>query len=141
MREQALQDLVGDGKFVKSVSNDGNTITFTFTDGTTQPITLTDEKGSVVTVEDGVLCIDGEPTEIKVAGSGEAGEEHKDQIIIENNMWSVLQENGEYKSTGVPVSGVTVSGSQAEGFVFTIYDADCRIDVAPLPFFIAGRLR
>ena len=130
---KALQDLVGDGKFVKSVSNDGNTITFTFTDGTTQPITLTDEKGSVVTVEDGVLCIDGEPTEIKVAGSGEAGEEHKDQIIIENNMWSVLQEDGTYKSTGIPVSGVSVSGSESDGYTFRIYAADGSYQDVKLP--------
>ena len=130
---KALQDLVGDGKFVKSVSNDGNTITFTFTDGTTQPITLTDEKGSVVTVEDGVLCIDGEPTEIKVAGSGEAGEEHKDQIIIENNMWSVLQEDGTYKSTGIPVSGVSVSGSESDGYTFRIYASDGSYQDVKLP--------
>ena len=128
-----LQELVGDGKFVKSVSNDGNTITFTFTDGTTQPIALTDEKGSVVTVENGVLCIDGEPTDIKVATDPTPGEEHKDQIVIENNMWSVLQEDGTYKSTGIPVTGVTVSGSEADGFTFRIYASDGSYQDVKLP--------
>ena len=130
---KALQDLVGDGKFVSAVSNNGNTITFTFTDGTTQAIALEDEVGSVVTVEDGVLCIDGEPTDIKVAESVEPGEEHKDQIIIENNMWSVLQEDGTYKSTGIPVSGVSVSGSQADGYTFRIYAADGSYEDVKLP--------
>ena len=131
---KALQDLVGDGKFVSAVSNNGNTITFTFTDGTTQAIALEDEVGSVVTVNaDGVLCIDGDPTDIKVAADPTPGEEHKDQIIIENNMWSVLQEDGTYKSTNIPVSGVTVSGSEADGYTFTIYAADGTSQSVELP--------
>ena len=89
----------------------------------------------MVTVEDGVLCIDGNPTEIKVSDPTpvEPGEEHKDQIIIENNMWSVLQEDGTYKSTGIPVSGVNVSGSQADGFTFTIFDANGNKQTVTLP--------
>ena len=119
-----LQTAVDNGKYVTAVSNSGNTITFTFSDGSTTPITVEDEKGSVVTVnEDGVLCIDGDPTEIKVATADPEGEATKSQIIIgEDNCWQVLQEDGTYKTTNVPVSGVNVSGSEAEGYTLTIFD-------------------
>ena len=129
-----MQNAVENGKYVSAVSNNGNTITFTFTDGTTTDITLEDEKGSVVTVNaDGVLCIDGEPTDIKAATDPTPGEEQKDQIIIENNMWSVLQEDGTYKSTGIPVSGINVAGSEADGYTFTIYAADGSSQTVKLP--------
>ena len=129
-----LQNAVENGKYVSAVSNNGNTITFTYTDGTTTEITLEDEKGSVVTVNaDGVLCIDGEPTDIKAATDPTPGEEQKDQIIIENNMWSVLQEDGTYKSTGIPVSGINVAGSEADGYTFTIYAADGSSQTVKLP--------
>ena len=119
-----LQNTVKGGKYVTAVSNTGNTITFTFSDGSTTQVALEDKVGSVVTVEEGVLYIDGEATEIKVAEStpGEPSEEHKDQIIIENNMWSVLQEDGTYKTTNIPVSGVSVSGSEADGYTFIVYE-------------------
>ena len=119
-----LQNTVKGGKYVTAVSNTGNTITFTFSDGSTTQVALEDKVGSVVTVEGGVLYIDGEATEIKVAEStpGEPSEEHKDQIIIENNMWSVLQEDGTYKTTNIPVSGVSVSGSEADGYTFIVYE-------------------
>ncbi|MBD8041299.1 hypothetical protein H9625_12800, partial [Phocaeicola sp. Sa1CVN1] len=122
-----LQSAVEGGKYVTAVSNTGNTITFTFSDGTTTQVALEDQVGSVVTVQDGVLYIDGEATDIKVAEPAptpEPGEEHKDQIIIENNMWSVLQEDGTYKTTNIPVSGVSVSGSEAEGYTFRVYASD-----------------
>ena len=119
-----MQNTVKAGKYVTAVSNTGNTITFTFSDGSTTQVALEDKVGSVVTVEEGVLYIDGEATEIKVAEStpGEPSEEHKDQIIIENNMWSVLQEDGTYKTTNIPVSGVSVSGSEADGYTFIVYE-------------------
>ena len=122
-----LQSAVEGGKYVTAVSNTGNTITFTFSDGTTTQVALEDQVGSVVTVQGGVLYIDGEATDIKVAEPAptpEPGEEHKDQIIIENNMWSVLQEDGTYKTTNIPVSGVSVSGSEAEGYTFRVYASD-----------------
>ena len=130
-----LQNTVKGGKYVTAVSNTGNTITFTFSDGSTTQVALEDKVGSVVTVEGGVLYIDGEATEIKVAEStpGEPGEEHKDQIIIENNMWSVLQEDGTYKTTNIPVSGVSVSGSEAEGFTFRVYASDGTYQDVELP--------
>ena len=130
-----LQNTVKGGKYVTAVSNTGNTITFTFSDGSTTQVALEDKVGSVVTVEEGVLYIDGEATEIKVAEStpGEPSEEHKDQIIIENNMWSVLQEDGTYKTTNIPVSGVSVSGSEAEGFTFRVYASDGTYQDVELP--------
>ena len=115
---------------------DYNTITFTFSDGTTTQVALEDQVGSVVTVQDGVLYIDGEATDIKVAEPAptpEPGEEHKDQIIIENNMWSVLQEDGTYKTTNIPVSGVSVSGSEAEGYTFRVYASDGTYKDVKLP--------
>ena len=131
-----LQSAVEGGKYVTAVSNTGNTITFTFSDGTTTQVALEDQVGSVVTVQDGVLYIDGEATDIKVAEPAptpEPSEEHKDQIIIENNMWSVLQEDGTYKTTNIPVSGVSVSGSEAEGYTFRVYASDGTYKDVKLP--------
>ena len=73
------------------------------------------------------------PTDIKAATDPTPGEEQKDQIIIENNMWSVLQEDGTYKSTGIPVSGINVAGSEADGYTFTIYAADGSSQTVKLP--------
>ena len=130
-----LQNAVENGKYVTAVSNSGNTITFTFSDGSTTPITLEDEKGSVVTVnEDGVLCIDGEPTDIKAATADPDGEATKCQVIIgEDNCWQVLQEDGTYKTTNIPVSGVNVSGSEAEGYTLTIFDETGKSTTVKLP--------
>ena len=129
---KALQDLVNNGDYVTNIEKSAEGLVVTFKNAGAQTITLEDKVGSVVTVnEEGVLCIDGEPTEIKVATS--TGEESKDQIIIENNMWSVLQEDGTYKSTNIPVSGVSVSGSAAEGYTFTIYENGKEPQTVKLP--------
>ncbi|WP_072531463.1 PL29 family lyase N-terminal domain-containing protein [Bacteroides ilei] len=129
---EELKSLVENGDYVTNVEKSADGLVITFKNAGTQTITLEDKVGSVVTVnEDGVLCIDGEPTEIKVATS--TGEESKDQIIIENNMWSVLQEDGTYKSTNIPVSGVTVSGSEADGYTFTIYENGKEPQTVKLP--------
>ena len=120
---KALQDLVGSGKYVTSVAKtaDGHGITFTFNQGDPVTITLDDETGSgdVVKVVDGILYINDEPQELKVATS-----ETKPSIIMQDGVWAVLQEDGTYKSTGVPVSGVSVAGSEADGFTLTIFDKD-----------------
>ena len=126
---KALQDLVGDGDYVTNVEKSAEGLVITFKNAGQQTIALEDQVGSTVEVKDGVLYIDGVAQDFAVA----PGTETQDQIIIENGMWSVLQEDGTYKSTGVPVSGVTVSGSQAEGFVFTIYDADGTKQEVELP--------
>ena len=67
-----------------------------------------------------------QPTRLRVKN-------RKTQIIIENNMWSVLQEDGTYKSTGIPVSGINVAGSEADGYTFTIYAADGSSQTVKLP--------
>lgn len=82
---------------------------------------MDDETGSgdVVKVVDGILYINDEPQELKVATS-----ETKPSIIMQDGVWAVLQEDGTYKSTGVPVSGVSVAGSEVDGFTLTIFDKD-----------------
>ena len=50
-----------------------------------------------------------------------------------NGTWEVLGENGEYTDTKIPVSGITVSGSEAEGYTFTIVNANGESQVVKLP--------
>ena len=128
---KALQDLVNAGKYVSGVAMEGQTITFTFSDGSTQPITIpAGEKGQTVVVKDGELYIDDEPTGIKVAEEldTEAG-----LVKSENGTWWVLNENGEYTNTNIPVSGITVSGSEKDGYTFTIYDEKGESQTVKLP--------
>ena len=121
---KALQDLVSNGDYVTNIEKSAEGLVVTFKNAGPQTITLEDKVGSVVTVnEEGVLCIDGEPTDIKAATADPDGEATKSQIIIgEDNCWQVLQEDGTYKTTNIPVSGVNVSGSEAEGYTLTIFD-------------------
>ena len=110
---------------------EGQTITFTFSDGSTQPITIpAGEKGQTVVVKDGELYIDDEATGIKVAEEldTEAG-----LVKSENGTWWVLNENGEYTNTNIPVSGITVSGSEKDGYTFTIYDEKGESQTLKLP--------
>ena len=128
---KALQDLVNAGKYVSGVAMEGQTITFTFSDGSTQPITIpAGEKGQTVVVKDGELYIDDEATGIKVAEelNTEAG-----LVKSENGTWWVLNENGEYTNTNIPVSGITVSGSEKDGYTFTIYNEKGEAQTVKLP--------
>ena len=128
---KALQDLVNAGKYVSGVAMEGQTITFTFSDGSTQPITIpAGEKGQTVVVKDGELYIDDEATGIKVAEEldTEAG-----LVKSENGTWWVLGEDGEYTNTNIPVSGVTVSGSEKDGYTFTIYNEKGEAQTVKLP--------
>ena len=133
-----LQNAVQNGKYVTTVSGNGNVITFTFSDGSTTPITIETESGEpsqTVTIgEDGEVIINGEgtgyyttktPSEAEV----EAGLVKKGA----NGTWEVLGENGEYTDTKIPVSGITVSGSEAEGYTFTIVNANGESQVVKLP--------
>ena len=133
-----LQNAVQKGKYVTAVSGNGNVITFTFSDGSTTPITVETESGEAsqtVTIgEDGELIINGEgtgyyattePTEAEV----EAGLIKKGA----NGTWEVLGEDGEYTDTKIPVSGISVSGSEAEGYTFTIVDANGESTIVELP--------
>jgi len=119
---KALQELVNSGKYVSGVAMEGQTITFTFSDGSTQAVVIPEgEKGQTVVVENNELYIDGEPTGIKVAETATA---ETGLVKAEGGTWWVLGEDGEYTNTNIPVSGVTVSGSEAAGFEFTIYTED-----------------
>ena len=133
-----LQNAVQNGKYVTAVSGNGNVITFTFSDGSTTPITIETESGEpsqTVTIgEDGEVIINGEgtgyyttktPSEAEV----EAGLVKKGA----NGTWEVLGEDGEYTDTKIPVSGVTVSGSEAEGYTFTIVNANGESQTVKLP--------
>ena len=134
---KALQDLVNAGKYVSAVSGNGNVITFTFTDGSTQQVTVdtADQEAQTVTIgEDGEVIINGEgtgyyttktPTEAEV----EVGLVKKGA----NGIWEVLGEDGKYTDTKIPVSGITVSGSEAEGYTFTIVDANGESQTVKLP--------
>ena len=117
-----LQDLVGDGKYVTAVSGDGNTITFTFNDGTTTPITVengTTSQTLTIDPETGELLNNGEPTGIKPATDAE-----KAPVKAENGVWVFLNENGEYESTNIPVSGVNAVKNEKDQWVLTIYTAE-----------------
>ena len=133
-----LQNAVQNGKYVTAVSGNGNVITFTFSDGSTTPITIETESGEpsqTVTIgEDGEVIINGEgtgyyttktPSEAEV----EAGLVKKGA----NGTWEVLGEDGEYTDTKIPVSGISVSGSEAEGYTFTIVNANGESQVVKLP--------
>ena len=123
-----LQNAVQNGKYVTAVSGNGNTITFTFNDGTTTPITVETESGEpsqTVTIgEDGEVIINGEGTGYYTTTQPTEAEVEAGLTKQQNGTWWVLGENGEYTDTKIPVSGITVSGSEAEGYTFTIVDAN-----------------
>lgn len=117
-----LQSKLDGMTYVQSVtkSSDGKTIKFTMSNGQTVEFTDTDtvsDPGSVVTVEDGVLCIDGEPTEIKVASAINMPKVENGQIYIFN------EETGEYAATGIFVNQNTVVES-ATKYTITMTTSD-----------------
>ena len=110
----ALQSKVDAGNYVTGVTKTAEGITFSFSNGSPVLVELqgtAGKDGSVVTVEDGFLCIDGEATEISASA-----------VKIENGMWMALQADGTYASTGIPASGINVSGSEATGYIVTVYN-------------------
>ena len=120
---KALQDIVNAGNYVTDVTGDGSTITFTFSDGTTKAVTVeSGETSQTLTIdpETGELLNNGEPTGIKPATDAELSS----IIMGEDGCWQTLQEDGTYKTTGIPVSGVSVVGSEADGYTLTIVDAN-----------------
>ena len=123
-----LQNAVQNGKYVTAVSGNGNVITFTFSDGSTTPITIETESGEpsqTVTIgEDGEIIINGEGTGYYTTTQPTEAEVEAGLTKQQNGTWWVLGEDGEYTDTKIPVSGITVSGSEAEGYTFTIVDAN-----------------
>ena len=129
-----LQNAVQNGKYVTAVSGNGNVITFTFSDGSTTPITIEGEPSQTVTIgEDGEIIINGEGTGYYTTTQPTEAEVEVGLVKQQEGTWWVLGEDGEYTNTNIPVSGVTVSGSEAEGYTFTIYAADGTSQVVELP--------
>ena len=117
-----LQSKLDGMTYVQSVtkSADGKTIKFTMSNGQTVEFTDTDtvsDPGSVVTVEDGVLCIDGEPTEIKASSAINMPKVENGQIYIFN------EETGKYAATGIFVNQNTVVES-ATKYTITMTTSD-----------------
>ena len=126
-----LQSKLDGMTYVQSVtkSSDGKTIKFTMSNGQTVEFTDTDtvsDPGSVVTVEDGVLCIDGEPTEIKVASAINMPKVENGQIYIFD------EEAGEYAATGIFVNQNTVVES-ATKYTITMTTSDGTTETFDVP--------
>lgn len=83
-------------------------------------------------VENGELYIDGKATGIKISADAPVTE-FKPAVKVEDGKWAVLQADGTYKTTGIPATGVTVSGSQTEGFILTFVNAEGEETVIELP--------
>ena len=136
-----LQSLVESGDYVTNVEKTAEGLVITFKNAGPKTLDLSDLKGedgedgkngSVVAVDaDGELTIDGEKTGIKVAE-----DETKIQpsiIIGENNCWEVLQEDGTYKNTNIPVSGASLVKNENNEWELTVIDANGEKQTVKLP--------
>ena len=129
---EELKKLIGEGDYVTNVAKDGDNIVVSFKNAGNKTIELKDEVGSICKVENGELYIDNKATGIKVSADAPVTE-FKPAVKVEDGKWAVLQEDGTYKTTGIPASGVTVAGSQTDGFTLTIYDKDGKATEVKLP--------
>ena len=123
---KALQDLVNNGDYVTAVkkSDDGKGIVFTFSKSGDQTVALDIEagqEGDVLSIDPttGELLKNGEPTGIKPAK-----DETLAPVKAEGGVWVFLNEEGEYESTNIPVSGVTAVQNENKQWVLTITDAN-----------------
>ena len=124
--------LIGEGDYVTNVTKDGDNIVVSFKNAGDKTIELKDEVGSICKVENGELYIDGKATGIKISADAPVTE-FKPAVKVEDGKWAVLQADGTYKTTGIPATGVTVSGSQTEGFILTFVNAEGEETVIELP--------
>ena len=131
----ALQTKVENGDYVTGITKtaDGKGMTFTFSKGSTVTVTLDVKDGEAgapgtpgkdaqqVTVDEktGELKIDGKGT-----GIFPAKDAAKAPVKAEGGYWYTLNEKGEYENTNIPVSGITVTGTEATGYTLTVYSAD-----------------
>ena len=130
-----LKTLIQNSDYVTNVAVSGQNLVVTFKNAGSQTLALPvceDEVGSICDVVDGVLYIDGKATDIKVCEPTEENE-FKPAIDIVDGEWAVLQEDGTYKSTGVAVSSVAVTGNEKEGWILTIKDAEGNAETVKLP--------
>ena len=124
---KALQELVNNGDYVTKVAKnaDGNLV-FTFSKSGDQVITLDEEQvGDVLSInaETGELIKNGEPTGW-FATKNEEKEQQNCIKVGEDGCWQLLQDDGTYKSTNIPVSGVTAVKNDKSQWVLTIYTTD-----------------
>ena len=118
-----LKALIGDGNYVTSVSVSGQNLVVNTKNGSTNvPLPACEGGGVMAEVKDNQLFIDGDAT-------GLYGESVK---VVEGE-WALLQADGTYKSTGIAVSGVTVTGDEKDGYILTIVDAEGEETVIELP--------
>ena len=129
---EELKKLIGEGDYVTNVTKDGDNIVVSFKNAGDKTIELKDEVGSICKVENGELYIDGKATGIKISADAPVTE-FKPAVKVEDGKWVVLQADGTYKTTGIPATGVTVSGSQTEGFILTFVNAEGEETVIELP--------
>ena len=122
-----MQELVNNGDYVTKVAKnaDGNLV-FTFSKSGDQIITLDEEQvGDVLSInaETGELIKNGEPTGW-FATKNEEKEQQNCIKVGEDGCWQLLQDDGTYKSTNIPVSGVTaVQNTETKQWTLTIVDA------------------
>ena len=118
-----LKALIGDGNYVTSISVNGqNLVVNTKNGSTTVALPACEGAGSLAEVKGNQLFIDGEATGL-----------YGESVKIVNGEWALLQEDGTYKSTGIEVSGVSVTGNEKEGWVLTIKDAEGNAQTVNLP--------
>ena len=129
---EELKKLIGEGDYVTNVTKDGDNIVVSFKNARDKTIELKDEVGSICKVENGELYIDDKATGIKISADAPVTE-FKPAVKVEDGKWAVLQADGTYKTTGIPATGVTVSGSQTEGFILTFVNAEGEETVIELP--------
>ena len=129
---EELKKLIGEGDYVTNVTKDGDNIVVSFKNAGDKTIELKDEVGSICKVENGELYIDGKATGIKISADAPVTE-FKPAVKVEDGKWAVLQADGTYKTTGIPATGVSVSGSQTEGFILTFVNAEGEETVIELP--------
>ena len=127
---KSLQELVNAGDYVTGVEKTDAGIVFTFSKSGSKTITLdtTEDDGQVFELKNGEIYVDGKATGIKPAADAE-----KAPVKAVDGVWEFLNANGEYQSTGIPVSGVTVVGSQADGFTLTVVDKDGKSTEVKVP--------
>ena len=133
----ALQSKVDAGNYVTGVTKTADGITFTFSNGSPVVVAVKDgaqgaagKDGSVVEVKEGVLYIDGEATEIKVC---EAAAEFKPAVSVVEGEWAVLNEEGEYVSTGILATSTTAVQNADKSWTLTIKDAEGNAQEVKVP--------
>ena len=130
----ALQKLVGEGKWVTSISSIENGFTVTMSDGTTTSITgikgADGKNGTEWTIgEDGFWYKDGEKTDSQAVGEdGKAGVTAPSPKIDANGMWVVYEwdaAKGEFveKTTEIPAQGTSAYVVVKDG-VYVLHIAD-----------------